>query len=120
MTGHTYRAGLAAEELAARHYEAGGGRILERRFRTPVGEIDLIVELPDCLVFVEVKYRKRFGPDSPIGERQWQRLIRAAEFYMASRANVAGAGDAPPACRFDAALAGPDGRLDVIENARMT
>lgn len=117
MTPHNHRAGLAAEDRAARRYEAKGGRILERRLRTPGGEIDLIVKLPDCLVFVEVKYRNRFGPDSPIDEKQWRRLGRAAEFYMTARADAA---DAALACRFDAVLVNGDGDLEIIENARIT
>ncbi|MEM8790034.1 MAG: YraN family protein [Pseudomonadota bacterium] len=117
MSGRRFHAGLSAEEQVARHYEAQGARTLERRLRTPEGEIDLVVELPGILVFVEVKARKHHGPESPISEKQWQRLGLAAEFYMMHRISVTGA---TPVCRFDAALIGPDGRLEVIENARMT
>ncbi|MEM1277559.1 MAG: YraN family protein [Pseudomonadota bacterium] len=117
MSGRRFHSGLAAEDQVARYYEAQGAQILERRLRTPEGEIDLIAQLPHCLIFVEVKARKRHGPDSPISEKQWQRLGLAAEFYIMHRINMTGP---TPVCRFDAALIGPDGTLEVIENARMT
>jgi len=111
-----YRSGLAAEESVARAYTARGGTIRERRWRAPEGEIDLIVEFSQLLVFVEVKQRRRgTGADSPIGDRQWERLGSAANRYMMEIAQMTGA---IPGCRFDAALLGPDGRLEIIENAR--
>lgn len=116
MSGRRYHAGLAAEAQVARYYEAQGGTIRERRLRTPAGEIDLIVEIGTMLVFVEVKARKRLGPDSPISEKQWQRLGLAAESYIMHHTSMTGAA---PLCRFDAALIGPDGSLEVIENARI-
>ena len=47
----SYQAGLAAEDIAARDYQAKGGAILARRWRCPAGEIDLIIRMPDCIVF---------------------------------------------------------------------
>ncbi|MEM7176994.1 MAG: YraN family protein [Pseudomonadota bacterium] len=116
MTARRHHAGLAAEDRAARHYEALGAEILERRLRTPEGEIDLIARLNGMLIFVEVKQRKRRGPDSPISPKQWQRLGLAANFYMMHHTGMTGA---TPPCRFDAAIIGADGRMEVIENARM-
>lgn len=116
MTARRFHAGLAAEDRAARHYENIGAEILERRLRTPEGEIDLIVRLGEMLIFVEVKQRKRLGADSPISAKQWQRLGLAANFYMMHHTNMTGTA---PLCRFDAAIIGADGRMEVIENARM-
>lgn len=116
MSGRRYHSGLAAEAQVAQHYERQGAVIVERRLRTPEGEIDLIAEQGGLLIFIEVKQRKRMGPDSPISQKQWHRLGLAAEFYMMSRTSMTGA---PPACRFDAAIIGADGRLEVIENARI-
>ncbi|MEM7508878.1 MAG: YraN family protein [Pseudomonadota bacterium] len=116
MSGRRYHAGLAAEAQVARYYEARGGTIRERRLRTAAGEIDLVVQTGTMLIFVEVKARKRMGPDSPITEKQWQRLGLAAESYMLNYTSMTGAA---PLCRFDAALIGPDGSLEVIENARI-
>lgn len=49
--------GKLGEDLAARYLKARGYRILNRNFRTDVGEIDLIVTDESTLVFVEVKAR---------------------------------------------------------------
>ena len=109
-------AGLAAEEIATRVYLQRGAQVLGRRLRTQHGEIDLIVQEGPHLVFVEVKRRKRLhGFDSPISERQWNRLGCAALQYMVDNHDVT---RIQPVCRFDAALVGPDGQCHIIENAR--
>jgi putative endonuclease len=110
-----WQSGAAAEELAARHYEARGATVLERRLRTPEGELDLVIEHQGILVFVEVKRRAAALLDSPVTERQWRRLANAALHYMIRAQKETGV---QPVCRFDVALAGPDGRLRIIENAR--
>lgn len=107
---------MAAEDAAERDYTRRGLAILARRYRTPHGEIDLIVADDDTLVFVEVKRRKRFhGFDSPISDRQWHRLGCAALHYVVNSPDVT---RTQPLCRFDAALVGPDGQIEIIENAR--
>ena len=106
---------MAAEETAARLYEARGATVLARRLRTAEGELDLVVRQGDVLVFVEVKRRAGRLVDSPVSRRQWQRLENAALRYMMDVQNETGV---QPYCRFDVALAGPDGRLRIIENAR--
>ena len=52
-----YRRGHAAEYLAALFLLAKGYRIAARRFKTPVGEVDLIARKADLVIFVEVKAR---------------------------------------------------------------
>ncbi len=107
-----HHAGLAAEDIAARLYEAEGGRVLARRWRCPAGEIDLIVALPDTTVFVEVKARRhRDGAALALGPVQIARLGAAAETWLAAHA--------PPdhACRFDLVLVDRTGRADRIANA---
>jgi putative endonuclease len=49
--------GSKGEDLAVRFLEKKGYRILSRNFRTPVGEIDVIAEDRNTLVFIEVKTR---------------------------------------------------------------
>ncbi len=49
--------GLSAESRAAAYLIATGYRIVARRFRTPVGEVDIVARRRDVLVFVEVKAR---------------------------------------------------------------
>ena len=53
----TYETGLKGEEIAAQYLSEHGMRLLEHRYREKTGEIDLIMEDGDTLVFVEVKAR---------------------------------------------------------------
>ncbi|WP_276661388.1 YraN family protein, partial [Syntrophomonas wolfei] len=55
--------GLWGEELAAQYLGKKGYKILERNFYTRYGELDLVCEKDDNIVFVEVKTRRstRFG-----------------------------------------------------------
>ncbi|MCH7772468.1 MAG: YraN family protein [Bacteroidetes bacterium] len=52
---NSYRLGLRAESVAAWFLRLKGYRVLERRYRTSVGEIDIIVRRKNTIVFVEVK-----------------------------------------------------------------
>jgi len=111
-----YLSGLSAEEQAARVYERRGAVILERRHRSEAGEIDLIVREGEILVFVEVKKRRsRATAADSITERQWRRLGLAASRYMLVESDKTGP---VRGCRFDAALVGGDGGIEIIENAR--
>jgi Holliday junction resolvase-like predicted endonuclease len=56
-----FRFGLTAESRAAAYLIAKGYRILARRFKTPVGEIDIVARRRGVLVFVEVKARERLA-----------------------------------------------------------
>ena len=53
----TYETGVHGEEIAEQFLTEKGMRCLERRYREKPGEIDLIMEDGDALVFVEVKAR---------------------------------------------------------------
>ena len=65
-SARSHFAGLAAEESAARRYRADGGRVRAARWRCPEGEIDLVVELPAEIVFVEVKARRGHADTPPM------------------------------------------------------
>ena len=110
-TALAYHAGLAAEEAVAERYRADGGRVRATRWRCPEGELDLVVELGDEIVFVEVKARRLHAADA-VGARQWARIGAAASRYLAEHTD----GTVP--CRFDLALVDRMGRLERIENAR--
>jgi len=97
---------LAGEEAAARALEAEGLRLLERRWRRRFGEIDLIAERGDLVVFVEVKTRlgPRYGdPAAAVTPRKRQRMARVAQAYLQLR----GWADRP--CRFDVVEVRGDG-----------
>lgn len=110
-TAVAHQFGLAAEETTARRYRAEGGSIRAARWRCPEGEIDLVVELRDEIVFVEVKARRVLGADA-VSDRQWARIGAAATRYLAEET------DGTRSCRFDLALVDRAGRVERIENAR--
>jgi putative endonuclease len=98
--------GLSAESRAAAFLIAKGYRILGRRFRTPVGEIDIVARRRGVLVFVEVKARESFDAAAEaIGPRQRDRIIAAAQAWLAAHPQ-----DATRPMRFDVVLVVP-GRL---------
>jgi putative endonuclease len=101
-----FRFGLSAESRAAAFLIAKGYRILARRFRTPLGEIDIVARRRGVLVFVEVKARDSFDAAAEaIGRRQQNRIVSAAQLWLAAHPE-----DAMRDMRFDVVLVVP-GRL---------
>lgn len=77
-----YRRGLVSEMAAATLLMAKGYRILQRRSRTPFGEIDIIAVRGRRLAFVEVKRRNtRSAAEDAITPRQVSRIARAAAYW---------------------------------------
>ena len=79
--------GDSAEERASRHLEGAGFTILERNFRTPVGEIDIVARRGDVLVFVEVRSREdaAFGsPEGSVTPAKRRRIAAAARRYLSN------------------------------------
>ena len=111
--------GRMGEDLAARYLERQGLRLLERGFRSRHGEIDIVAEDGEVLVFVEVKTRSggAFGtPGEAVDRRKQARMARSAVSYLLSRAR----GERP--CRFDVVEVlstgpGREARLNHIRNA---
>jgi putative endonuclease len=95
--------GLSAESRAAALMIAKGYRIVARRFRSPVGEVDIVARRRKTLVFVEVKARERLddAAEAVIG-RQQRRIIAAAEAWLASHPD-----DIDCDIRFDVVLVAP-------------
>jgi len=95
--------GDAAEERACRHLDRSGLTIVERNFRTRGGEIDIIAARRHTLIFVEVKARANLDDAAEaVTERQKQRIVAAAEVWLAA--------NPMPAIRdmrFDAILVAP-------------
>jgi len=77
-----YRKGILSEWLCGLILRAKGYRILEKRYKTPCGEIDLIALKKQDLVFVEVKYRKIKNSDPIVFKRQLRRIEKSAQFYL--------------------------------------
>ena len=78
------RLGAFGERVAKAHLEAKGYRILETNFRVREGEVDIVAQQGDVVVFVEVKTRRGEAMGSAveaIGRRKAQRLLQVAEAF---------------------------------------
>ena len=101
-----FRLGLSAESRAAMLLVAKGYRIAARRWKTPLGEIDIVARRGRALVFVEVKARERTDDAAEaVTERSRRRIIAAAALWLAHRP-----ADAARDIRFDVMLVAP-GRI---------
>lgn len=108
----SYRTGLKAEALAAWVMRFQGYRVLAKRYKTPVGEIDLIARRGKSLVFVEVKARDSINAAlESVKTHQSRRIIRAAEYYMAGYRGIT------PDIRFDVIAIQPPFRVKHIRAA---
>jgi putative endonuclease len=98
-----FRLGISAESRAAALLIAKGFRILARRYRSPVGEIDIVARRRHLLVFVEVKARERLDDAAwSVTDRQRSRIIAAAEAWLADHPD-----SSIHDIRFDAMLVAP-------------
>lgn len=86
--------GNKAEARAEAFLLARGFSLLERNFLCKVGEIDLLMRDGNCLVFVEVRFRKNanFGSAlETVNHSKQKKLIAAAQFYLSRNPLPAGA-----------------------------
>lgn len=103
------------EDLAVKHLKDKGYKIIERNFRKGYGEIDIIAQKDNILVFIEVKARtnKSFGtPFESVNYFKIRTLTKTALFYKSLYPKL------PEALRMDAisVLVSKDGRLLEIEH----
>ena len=104
--------GRRGERIAAWWLRLKGWRILDKRVRTPAGEVDLVARKGNLIAFVEVKMRATAAElDFAIDERRLTRVAAAAEVLMS---RYAGPGDD---IRVDVILLAPGTRPRHIENA---
>lgn len=83
--GETRARGKRGECLAASHYRRAGYEVLEANYRTRQGEIDLIAQKGNLLVFAEVKTRDENSIAQPrefVTAQKQRRLILAAQHYL--------------------------------------
>lgn len=79
----SYTKGLLAETRAAMFLRMAGYKILETRFKTPLGEVDIVALKDKTLVFVEVKQRATEEEAAEaINLRNQRRVFAAAELYL--------------------------------------
>ena len=77
--------GYWGETKAAEYLAKSGYRLVDRNVRTDYGEIDLVMQTADVLVFVEVKTRRsqRYGkPESAITATKLQHMVQSSQAYM--------------------------------------
>lgn len=87
-----YRRGLLAEWLACALLLVKGYRLLAWRYKTPVGEIDLIMRTRHAVIFVEVKARhNKADALAAITPQNQQRVARAAQYYIQQHPKYAAA-----------------------------
>lgn len=81
-----YLRGKRAEELAALYLQLKGYKILEKRFKTPMGEIDLLAHKGQTLIAIEVKTRDTLEQASlAVTPFQKRRIEKALLFYLAGK-----------------------------------
>ncbi len=107
--------GAQAEQQAARFLQRQGLKLLQQNYRCRYGEIDLIMQDGNTLVFAEVRLRSRNdfgGAAASINASKRVKLVRTAQHYLATLAHI-------PPCRFDAVLlqATDDSNIEWLRNA---
>lgn len=111
--------GALGEKLARDYLEKHGYRIVETNYRCPEGEIDIVAQHQDTLVFIEVRTKKslEFGsPEESITPTKMKKLRTLADCYGQAHNNL------PDAWRIDVMAIELDDRGDLlrieqIENA---
>jgi putative endonuclease len=111
--------GIIGENLACEFLGKNGYQIIERNFRCPGGEVDIVAQQHDTLVFVEVRTKssQQFGsPEESITPTKMEHLRNAAAYYWQSRSNL------PESWRIDVIAIemnrrGRVLRIELIENA---
>ncbi len=80
--------GKSGEDLAVLFLKNEGYRIIERNYRCPLGEMDIVAADRDVLAFIEVKSRRnaKYGdPQLAVGVKKQQKLSMVAQYYLKER-----------------------------------
>lgn len=110
---NVYRYGVWAEIIAAWFLRLKGYRVLARRYKTPVGEIDLVAKRGRSIAFIEVKARQKIDDAlAAVTPSMQSRIIRAAQYFMSRHTNY---GDM--ALRFDLMAMAPPFYIRHLDNA---
>ena len=109
----SYSKGVAAETKAAEYLQGQGYDILETRYKTKFGEIDLIAKKDNLICFIEVKVRKNKSDAlESVTSRVQQRIENAALFYISEHPE-----DVACDMRFDVIIMAGDGTISHLDNA---
>lgn len=88
INGEKRRLGFFGERRAAGYLERRGYKIVERNFRCPFGEVDIIARKGEVTAFIEVKTRSNdnYGaPNESVDNKRKQRYRNCVRFYFANR-----------------------------------
>lgn len=114
----TRQTGADWEKTAESFLSSHGLKLLQRNFSSRLGEIDLIMEDEETLVFIEVRYRKNkhyVSAAESITMHKQNKICRTAAWYLAKNPHRA-----TQYCRFDVISVDPQERdqgIDWIQNA---
>lgn len=115
MTPSNYTQGIHAEARALSFLESKNFKCLGKRLRTPYGEIDLLMQDSECIVAVEVKYRKNLIEASySIQAKQQMRIQNALQWWISCHEHFC---NHPPMQRFDVVLVCPGKDIKYYANA---
>ncbi len=84
---NTKELGFLAENIAARYLESQGYEVIDRNYRKPWGEIDIIAMKDDIICFVEVKANSQefvgdFNPEIRVDHRKLSKITKTATLYL--------------------------------------
>jgi putative endonuclease len=85
MTKRRKSFGRAGEEAAVAFLKKQGYRILDKNYRVPVGEVDIIAEHKKTVVFIEVKSRANEEYEAPIAAvtpHKQHKIIQTAQIFL--------------------------------------
>ncbi|MDO5737268.1 MAG: YraN family protein [Propionibacteriaceae bacterium] len=84
INGRAAALGVRGEDIATAFLEAQGWQIIERNWRCPAGEVDIIAwdEAAQAIVFVEVKSRSSVAFGEPIEAITWRKLTKLRELAI--------------------------------------
>ena len=77
--------GRLGEEIALKYIISKGGTIVEKNYRTKMGEIDLIAKMNGELVFIEVKSRSNINygyPCEAVNYKKKRKITNVAKYYI--------------------------------------
>ncbi len=84
MKKQTYQYGVEAELAAINFLQKKDYKIIAQRYKTKLGEVDIVAEIEQTLVFIEVKARKSQELiEAMLRKNQINRIRNAARFFLA-------------------------------------
>jgi putative endonuclease len=103
--------GIDSESLAVDYLKEHGYKIIERNYRTKIGEIDIIAKDRDTIVFIEVKARKSkaYNPKEAITKSKKRKISMTALYYLKATRQI------NVRARFDVVSIGFENKTETVE-----